>query len=244
MNANKEMRKVMDMLSGVFDADEGNWVTINGTHVLIGEGGEVKSGPSNLRGKSLPNAKSHTRSGGASNGSGSNKSDKALIGKTYKNDGEALKSALEDLGYTDFKHEGNYAFSAKKDGEAYQISTKPTSKGPSSKNIRVEGIVKKPSPTNGGSSAWKPDDIYLEKGWIGHRAIENQAESFLDVHLPDVGEELDEIFESRVVSRPTKSGIADVEVDYSVYNEKGKREERTSTFQLKVLSNEPPANGR
>lgn len=97
MNANKEMRKVMDMLSGVFDADEGDWVTINGTHVLIGEGGEVKSGPSNLRGKSLPNAKSQKRSGGASNGSGSNSKLKSDIFKEATNNrkhtGASVKGA-------------------------------------------------------------------------------------------------------------------------------------------------------
>lgn len=93
--------------------------------------------------------------------------------------------------------------------------------------------------STGATGSWKPDDIYLEKGWVGHRYIENQAEEFLETHLPDADEELDQIWESRVVSKPTKSGIADVEVDYSVITAKGKREERTSTLQLKVLSSVP-----
>jgi hypothetical protein len=51
----------------IVDSDEGNWVTIKGTHVLLGEGGEVLSHNSgNLAGKSFPNAKSTTSKGSGS----------------------------------------------------------------------------------------------------------------------------------------------------------------------------------
>ena len=47
MNAKKEWELAEAMTLGVFDED--NWVTINGTHVLIGEGGEIKGGPGALK---------------------------------------------------------------------------------------------------------------------------------------------------------------------------------------------------
>ena len=47
MNAKKEWELTQGMMMGTFD--EENWKTINGTHVLIGEGGEIKGGPAALR---------------------------------------------------------------------------------------------------------------------------------------------------------------------------------------------------
>lgn len=48
-----------------------DWVTIKGTHVLVGEGGEVTGGPPNLKGKKYPSAKSQKKptKGGESGGS-------------------------------------------------------------------------------------------------------------------------------------------------------------------------------
>lgn len=49
---------------------ENGWVTMKGTHVLLGEGGEVVGGPPNFKGKKYPSAKSQTKSakGGAGGG--------------------------------------------------------------------------------------------------------------------------------------------------------------------------------
>ena len=47
-----------------------DWITIQGTHVLLGEGGQVIGGPPNLQGKSFPSAKSQNKSGGSSSRSG------------------------------------------------------------------------------------------------------------------------------------------------------------------------------
>lgn len=44
-------------------APKGDWITVNGARVLLGEGGQVIGGPSNLKGKSFPNAKSQTKQG-------------------------------------------------------------------------------------------------------------------------------------------------------------------------------------
>lgn len=40
---------VHNMTNGVFSQDDDHWVTINGTHVLIGEGGEIKGGPEGIK---------------------------------------------------------------------------------------------------------------------------------------------------------------------------------------------------
>lgn len=51
-------------------APKGDWITINGARILLGEGGQVIGGPSNLKGKSFPDAKSQKEStkGGESGG--------------------------------------------------------------------------------------------------------------------------------------------------------------------------------
>lgn len=50
---------------------ENGWVTMKGTHVLLGEGGEVVGGPPNFKGKKYPSAKSQTKSAkGGAGGSG------------------------------------------------------------------------------------------------------------------------------------------------------------------------------
>ena len=49
MDAKKTWALTEAMLNGIFASDEDRWVTINGSHVLIGEGGEIKSGPANLK---------------------------------------------------------------------------------------------------------------------------------------------------------------------------------------------------
>lgn len=47
--ANKEWELTQNMMLGQFTADDDRWVTINGTHVLIGEGGEIKGGPDGIK---------------------------------------------------------------------------------------------------------------------------------------------------------------------------------------------------
>lgn len=42
------------------DAD-GDWITVNGTHILLGEGGAVTGGPPNLKGKTFSGARSEKR---------------------------------------------------------------------------------------------------------------------------------------------------------------------------------------
>ena len=41
--------------------DEDDWITVSGTHILLGEEGTVKGGPPNLRGKQFSHAKSQKR---------------------------------------------------------------------------------------------------------------------------------------------------------------------------------------
>lgn len=53
------------------DAAEGDWVTINGTHVLIGKGGKAESG-GNLVGKDFSSAKSEKHEAKGKSGGGSN----------------------------------------------------------------------------------------------------------------------------------------------------------------------------
>ena len=303
--ANKEWELTQNMMFGQFTADDDHWVTINGTHVLIGEGGEIKGGPDGIKehyskksggsGKNAsvnahgtmdpeslgkaekrrdalwdkedhgtiseaekkelkelqgkidehystkkektggdPNAsagpkdpakmtekeiiaeiskhdaearaamnnhnktkaeaaasresaarahelrkeldrrwaageKAHGIKGGFEN-AGKSSGSKSLVGKTYKNDGKALKSAMEDLGYTDFKHNGNFIFSAKKDGKTYRISTTPTGN-----SIRVDEISTaggaKTSRTSGGSAL--VGKTYKNDGKALKAALEN-----------------------------------------------------------------------
>lgn len=94
--AKDEMSLVMDMTAGVFDADEGDWVTINGTHVLIGEGGEVKSGPAGLKGKTMSKAES-SKSSSKSGPSGAVKSWRKKLQNAWKT-GERFDMLLDKAG--------------------------------------------------------------------------------------------------------------------------------------------------
>ena len=78
--------------------DDDDWVTINGTHVLLNENGEALSG-GKLKGKTFSNAKSEKKSGSAPKGAGSSalqKPSPEAISDTMKPQNSDYNVSLED----------------------------------------------------------------------------------------------------------------------------------------------------
>lgn len=168
MDAKKEWAMIDGMMNGAFDED--NWVTINGTHVLIGEGGEIKGGPAALK-----NYKKGEKASGSKTGEkkGSGTSTEVQKQIDYVNGllhpGQSYSMHLEDVpgGIASFSKElEKNGFTTKiesyGEGGKYKdlVITRPADSGKAKKKIEFD----------------HPEGADKVKGYVGNERVAELAE--------------------------------------------------------------------
>lgn len=162
MEANKQWEIIQGMMVGQFTADDDHWVTINGTHVLIGEGGEIKGGPDGIK-KHYAN-----KSGGSKKGEANERE----LHKSGENVSQILKE-YKELGARKRDADGNFTMpdGSKVSAKEYDAKVKSLMKryndevekqrklgvGPTgSRDPKVNRLFEDPSKSDKASETFKP----------------------------------------------------------------------------------------